>query len=352
MSNGGEARTQMSEHAAALKATLDDVALEWLEESDTPSVAVAFIENGRMQWSAVYGEQAPGVPADDRTLYNIASMTKPVTAEVVLRLASRGELSLDEPMSAYWIDPDISDNPWHELLTPEIALRHRTGFPNWRYQTNNILTFKFEPGTRTSYSGESYDYVARFAEKKTGTAFETLAGELVFSPAGMAETTFTKKGWTAGRLALPKKQDGTIGEAHLVEAWSAADNVHTTPAQYARFIIEVMNNKGVTAEIASERFEIVDDLMSEGCPVSPENCPVSVGMGLGWQIFQYQHDTVIMHGGSDQGERTIGYFVPERGAGVVIFTNGANGAKVISKVSALLFEHPQFNAFLEFQAQH
>ncbi len=344
--------TAPSAHAKMLKSELDKAAPQWLAESGTPSVAVAYIENGRLQWSDVYGEQAPGVPASSETLYNIASMTKPITAEVVLRLVSKGAVSLDEPMSPFWVDPDIADNPWHNLLTPEIALRHQTGFTNWRYQTGDVLTFKFEPGTRTSYSGEGYDYVARFVEKKTGTPFEMLAEELVFAPGGMTETTFTKKDWTQGRLALPKGPDGEFGEPHLTGQWSAADNVHTTAAQYARFIVDVMNDKGMTQEIASQRLVILDDVMAEGCPVAPENCPVAVGMGLGWQVFEYEDDTVVMHGGRDKGERTIGYFVPERGVGVVIFTNGANGAKVISNVSELLYDNPQFNAFLEFQAQH
>lgn len=340
-----------SAHALTLKGALDEAAPQWLAEYDTPSVAVAYIEDGRLQWSEVYGEQSPGAPATSETLYNIASMTKPITAEIVLRLASKGVISLDEPMSAQWVDPDIADNPWHELLTPEIALRHRTGFPNWRYQTEDVLVFNFEPGTRTGYSGEGYDYVARFVEKKTGKPFEELAEELIFEPIGMAETTFTKKDWTEGRLALPKGPDGEFGEPHLVETWSAADNVHTTPAQYARFMVAVMNDDGVSPEIAAERYTVIDNLVGEGCPVAPENCPQSVGMGLGWQVFEYQNDTVIMHGGSDAGEKTLGYFVPERGVGVVIFTNGGNGMKVISEASALLYDNPQFTAFLDFQAQ-
>lgn len=339
-------------HAMALKAALDEAAPQWLSDADVPSVGVAYIEDGRLQWDAVYGEQGPGVPATDQTLYNIASMTKPITAEIVVRLVSQGVIELDEPMSAYWVDPDIADNPWHELLTPEFALRHQTGFTNWRYETDDVLTFKFEPGTATSYSGEGYDYVARFVEKKTETPLETLADELVFSPIGMKETIFTTKDWIAGRLALPKGPDGEFGETQLADTWSAADNVHTTPAQYARFIVDVMNNGGVSPEIASKRYVIVDNVLAQGCPLAPENCPVAVGMGLGWEVFEYQNETVIMHGGKDVGETTIGYFVPDRGVGVVIFTNGANGAKVIAKVSELLYENPQFSAFLNFQAQH
>ncbi len=152
---------------------------EWLKKYDVPSAAIAYIKNGKLVWTAVYGEQSPGVPASKRTLYNIASLTKPISAEVILRLVSAGKISLDEPISAYWVDPDVKDNPWQNLLTPRLCLSHQTGFTNWRYQTNNVLKFQWEPGTRTGYSGEGYDYVARFAEKKLGRPFEELAQEYV-----------------------------------------------------------------------------------------------------------------------------------------------------------------------------
>src|SRR6266852_3929780 len=144
-----------------LQAQVAQKAPLWLKQYDVPSVAVAYIEKGKVAWTAVYGEQSPGVPATGKTLYNVASLTKPISAEVILRLASKGKLSLDEPVSTFWIDPDVKDNPWNKLLTPRLCLSHQTGFANWRDQ-NGVLKFQWQPGTSTGYSGEGYDYVARF----------------------------------------------------------------------------------------------------------------------------------------------------------------------------------------------
>lgn len=154
-----------------------------------PSVAVAYVEDGKLAWTAVFGEQSPGVPATRETLYNIASLAKPITAETILRLASAGKISLDEPMSAFWSDPDVAGNPWHNKLTPAIALSHRTGFINWRSESNGELEFQWEPGTKTGYSGEGYNYIARFAEKKLARSLEGLAQEYVFDPIGMENTS-------------------------------------------------------------------------------------------------------------------------------------------------------------------
>jgi CubicO group peptidase (beta-lactamase class C family) len=129
------------------RAILDEKAPQWLKDHDVPSVAVAYIEKGKLAWTAVYGRQSPGVMATGKTLYNVASLTKPVAAEVILRLASEGKIDLDESMQSHWVDPDIAQNPWHRILTPRINLKHETGFKNWRYQTNNVLKFEWQPGT-------------------------------------------------------------------------------------------------------------------------------------------------------------------------------------------------------------
>jgi CubicO group peptidase (beta-lactamase class C family) len=217
--------------AAELKHLLDQQVPGWLKGFHVTSVSVAYIENGKTAWSAYYGDQVPGgPPANEKTLYNVASLTKPITAEVILRLASEQRLSLDEPIAPYWTDPDIKDNPWSKLLTPRICLSHQTGFTNWRYQTQGILTFQWEPGTKTGYSGEGFDYVARFAEKKTGQPWEKLAQHYVFDEIGMRDTSYTPRDWWAGRQAKPV-------EAADRTKWSAADLLRTTVTDYAKFII-------------------------------------------------------------------------------------------------------------------
>jgi len=207
----GAAQTPSSQDimgASAFEAELDRKAPQWLRQYDVPSVAVAYIEDGKVAWTKVYGQQSPGVPATSKTLYNVASLTKPISAEVILRLASAGKLSLDEQISNVWVDPDVKENPWNRLLTPRLCLSHQTGFPNWRDQAKGGLKFQWEPGTKTGYSGEGYDYVARFAEKKLGRSFETLAQEYVFDQIGMKDTAYSPRDWFAGRLAVARGPNG------------------------------------------------------------------------------------------------------------------------------------------------
>jgi hypothetical protein len=81
----GQRKEQSTARTIAAKkdsrAEINAHAAEWLNESDVPSVAVAYIEHRKVAWTEVHGEQSPGVSATGKTLYNMASLTKPVTAE-------------------------------------------------------------------------------------------------------------------------------------------------------------------------------------------------------------------------------------------------------------------------------
>jgi CubicO group peptidase (beta-lactamase class C family) len=322
----------------------------WLKQYNVPSASVAYIANGRIAWTVVAGEQSPGVPATDKTLYNIASLTKPIVAETILRLASQNKLQLDESIYPYWVDPDIKNNPWNKLLTPRLCLSHQTGFANWRRMTNGMLTFKFQPGTQSSYSGEGFFYVARFAQNKAGQPFDRLAQNYVLGPLGMKDTSFIVQDWFNGRLAQPYT-NGVFLPPALTSTWNAADLVETTITDYARFVASVMRNDGLSPAIAAERLVMTRDWTSEDAreqvcthetPGTP--CHISAGMGLGWQIIVHNGVTIVDHSGSDTGVNTHAFFVPSKHVGGVIFTNGENGSKVIGEIVHMLSPDPVYAA--------
>lgn len=79
--------------------------------------------------------------------------------------------------------------------------------------------------------------------------------------------------------------------------------------------------------------------------MSVPGCPQKLGFGLGWIVSQHGPDTVRWHGGGDWGERTLAFYFPDREAGGVIFTNGANGSHLIVEVLQLLFPDSPFTSF-------
>jgi len=329
---------------------LANLVIPLLDREHVASVSFATIAGGKTALAEAFGEAAPGVSASKTTLYNIASMSKPISAEVILRLASAGKLSLDEPMWPYWIDPDLAADPRARLLTPRMALDHQTGFANWRRQTGGKLAFIRDPGTGFGYSGEGYQYVARFAEKKTGEPFEKLAQTLVLDPAGMTRTAYTERPWMSGHIARPADQDGKWMEPQIATSYVAADLVYTTPTQYASFVQSLMNGVGESPSIRRLRESVLTDRKAELCVGKlAASCPEQVGMGPGWEVIKIHGKTFLMHTGMDPGVFTLGFFDPGARSGVIIFTNGSNGPRIILPLLRLLNADPDFIAYLAAQ---
>ncbi|MBL6852710.1 MAG: beta-lactamase family protein [Alphaproteobacteria bacterium] len=316
-----------------------------------PSVSIARIRGGRLVLTAAYGSQSAGVPATTATLYNIASLTKPLTAEIVLRLMSEGAFSLDEPMYRTWTDPDIAGDEWRKELTPRIALSHQTGFPNWRDPVRG-LKFLNEPGRKYAYSGEGYEYLARFVEKRTDQDFETLAQTHLFSPTGMIDTAYTGKPWFEGRIAVPTDATGHPLKPRIATHYSAADLVYTTSSDYAAFMIEVLKNRDLTPELAEERSRPQVSMMDTKCLGSKAaTCPLFTGFGLGWQILVFPDAKLMIHTGRDDGVYTFAYLDRSSGDGAVILTNGESGDKLVVPILQHLHARAEFIRYLKGQEQ-
>ena len=316
-----------------------------LKRHNAAAVGISIIKDGKISWTGTFGEHAPGVPATAATMFNVASLAKPVTAEVTMRLVAAGAISLDEPMSAYWVDPDIVDDPRHKLLTPRIALSHQTGFPNWRFQNaGNKLAFTAEPRSGFTYSGEGYEYLRRFLEKKTGKGFETLVAETVFTPLGMNSAAFSEQSWMGGRYAMPMDRSGTFKPADLAKTGkpNAADNLFVTTEDYAKFLISVVNNFGLTPVVAAERQRRQVDIPAPPACKPTANqakiagCPDVTEFGLGWITYRFGDRAILSNTGNDWGEFAMVYIEPATGNGLVIFVNGGNGVPVVMDAMAMV----------------
>jgi CubicO group peptidase (beta-lactamase class C family) len=341
--------------ASPAEARLDARASALLAEQQVASMGVAVIEDGRVTMAKVYGRRGPGVPATDATLFNLASLTKPVTAELMLRLASAGKLSLDEPMARYWVDPDIAADPRRERLTPRMALDHQTGFPNWRDENHagGRLSFLFDPGTAFGYSGEGYNYLGRFAERRVGRSFESLAEEYVFAPIGMKSTSYSSRGWMRDRLAIPLDSAGRWTGPQVSDSgkWNGANNLITTIGDYARFVVSVMKGEGLSSAMSAQRrLPSAGPHPPVGCKPEPKTlCPRALTFALGWVRLDYQSGPIMVFVGRNErpgGERTFVSFDPARRRGVVVLTSGQNGQRLIFEVLDVVDPGSPVTAFL------
>lgn len=289
---------------------------KWIKEKKVPALGLGIIENGKLKQIKVFGEIAKGQPAPFNAIFNVASLTKPVTAIVALKLVSLGKWNLDEPVYKYWTDPDITNDPRNQKLTTRIILSHQTGFPNWRWLSDSKkLNFQFDPGTQYQYSGEGFEYLKKALENKFHQSLPQLADELIFQPLKMYDTKFVwDKNIDTLRLATGYDQNGNAYKIVKDNEPSASDDLLTTIEDYGNFLVSVMNNEGLTKEVFGE--------MTSNQVASTRG----KHFGLGFEIYDLSNGSyALSHGGSDEGVRTIVFIIPQSKQGLLIFTNSDTG---------------------------
>ena len=287
---------------------------ELMHQTRVPGVALAKIERGRVAWTATFGTRAPDEPMTQDTVFNVASLTKPVFALMTLHLIADGELTLDSRLAEYWVDPDIAGDPRRFELTPRIALSHQTGFRNWR--GNSALSFDFAPGARHEYSGEGFEYLRLAIEHKSGLPMRKQMQETVLKPSGMTATAFGWEASLAGRIATGHRANGQPYPTQSLQnrGPNAAANMLTTIGDYARFTAWVARGADLPASLFTQ--------MQQAQALHPQPAE---HFGLGWRLTRVSGNTVLSHDGREAGVRTQVFVVPATGEGLVILTSSDNG---------------------------
>lgn len=291
----------------------------WLKENNIPILGLGIIDNGKLSQIQVFGNIKHKQKAPYNTIFNVASLTKPITAVVALKLVSQGKWNLDEPLNKYWIDSDIKNDTRTKLLTTRHILSHQTGFPNWR---DGKLEFLFTPGTQYQYSGEGFEYLRKALENKFQKGLNQLASELIFEPLKMQDTKYIwDKNTDESRIASGFDKEGNNYEIHKRKTENAADDLLTTIKDYGTFLISVMNGKELSDKVYKEM---------QSNQVASKN---GKHFGLGFEKYDFKDGNyALSHGGADKGVQTIVFIFPKTKQGILIFTNIDDGYKVFEKI--------------------
>lgn len=300
---------------------LDAAVPAWMEAVRVPAVAIARIEDGEVIWTRVFGERAPGVAADDATVFNVASLTKPLFGVMALHLVADGRLDLDGRLADDWVDPDVAGDDRLPLLTPRLALSHQTGFENWR--GSRPLAFAFTPGERHQYSGEGFEYLRRALERRTGRTMPELMQAHVLDAAGMSNTSF---GWSSPLESRAAAGFDETGQPYDMTGRdqrqaNAAANTFTTVGDYGRFVAWVTDG----ADLPGPLFAAM------ASPQALHDNPTEL-FGLGWKLAPLGDRHLLWHDGREPGVRTLAFADPRTGDGLVVLTNSSNGELVMRDI--------------------
>ncbi len=331
-------------HAAV--AVIDTLTPALMSELHVPGVSIAVIHDRAVVWSGEYGvaDVSRRTPVTRETLFEAASMTKPVFTYTVMKLVEQGKIDLDRPLTEYLKERAFPDQPSRSLITARMVLTHTGGFPNWRKggeERDGPLPVINRPGSRFSYSGEGIFYLQRAVEKITGEPIAVLAKRTLFDPMGLVRTTYV---WTRSAdsvLAAGHASDGTFLMKTRYTHANAAYTLYTTAGEYAAFLVEILKTDR-SARYSLSRGSIgamlghhvaVDARGPIGRPGRARG--FEVYWGLGWSINTTSEGDIVHHGGANgSGFRCFSQFSPGRGTGIVIMTNGVRGDDLWARLIA------------------
>lgn len=314
-----------------------------MDEALVPGLQMAIIDKGRVQvlpFGIADVQTGRRVTAD--TVFEAASLGKPVFAYGVLRLASEDRIDLDGPIGRYLdgLPPDVA------RLTPRRLLSHSAGLPN-SPPRDGVLIPEAAAIPRFSYSGEGIKLLQRVVERITGQGLQDYMQAAVFEPLGMISSSYVWRDDYGNRKAFGHGYTGSSSGRTRVSQAQAPSSLETTVGDYARFLMAATRGRGLRPDIA-EQFLRPQIALEQGCVVCAGKIPGQLSdrlhWGLGFGLEKAGDRTFAWHWGDNQTMQSYAVIEADGSQGVVILTNSANGHSIAREIvaSVLGFDAPGY----------
>lgn len=316
----------------------------FIQQAKVTGLSMAVVDDYQVVFSQVAGLKENGTQhkIDKQTAFSTASISKPVTATLVMMLAQQGKLDLDAPVNTYLKRWKIaaSDLTKNQSITFRNLLSHTAGMtqggfadfhlgddiPTLIESLNGIklprykspISIDFEPETNWNYSGGGYVIVQVALEDLTGKPLAQLAEEMLFAPLNMQHTTMYQNGQDKFLTNLAKVHDidqKVIRDGIPICPQIAPSGMWSTPLDMAKLTIEYQKalagkpTKVISNWVATQTTEI-------------QTIKVTGGWSAGWMRFEAQGNLDwFSHGGSNTGTGGHVMATMEGGKGIMIFIN-------------------------------
>ena len=317
-----------------------------MDELGVPGVSIAVLVDGAIGWTRGYGlaDVESGRPVTARTLFQAASISKPVAALAALQLVEEGRVTLDADVNRYltnWRLP-ASDFAADAPVTLGDLLRHRaglgvSGFPGYGpeeavpdapgvldgHGNTDPVRIVLAPGERWRYSGGGYTVMQQLVADVRGEPFTDVMRGLVLDPIGMVRSTYEQPipPERQDDIAIGYRSDGTRvpGGWHTYPEQAAA-GLWTTPSELALYAREVQR------AWRGEPGRVLGDALTREMLTADEN-----SWGLGPAISEDAER--FRHGGSNQGFRAMFTAFIEEDDGVFVMTNSDSGFELAREIA-------------------
>ncbi|WP_420386303.1 serine hydrolase domain-containing protein [Roseivirga sp.] len=301
-----------------------------IEKVGIPGISLAIINNNEVVYHEALGitNTETKEQVDKQSIFEAASLSKPIFAYFVMKMVEQGKLDLDKPLYQYLPHPGITENSKEDakLITARMVLAHQTGFPN--HSNGEPIELAFKPGTDFMYSGEAYQYLAAIVGMQNEVGWKkdlnALFQKEVTQPLKMPHSTFVWDDYLAAHKVSGHNEDGSPNPNHPRpgywdgETFNSYSSLHTEAQEYARFIIAMLRKEGLK-ESTFETMLAEETVFSEDNPLRQQ--VGQTGWGLGFAQKKGPDHTMHLHTGNNHDFQAYAMFVPEKDYGLVVFVN-------------------------------
>ena len=322
-----------------------------MKELDVPGVSIAVFDKGAIQWAKGYGVADKNTTGnvDTSTLFQAASISKPLTAVALMKLAEENKIQLDEDINEQLTGWKIPANDFtnEQSVTPRQIAGHMgglsvQGFVGYK-QTDKIpgvveilngvapanskpVRAVTKPGVKQQYSGGGFTVLQLLLEEKAKKPFSLLMKEIVLQPAGMNRSLFALQLPDSLQKNFAKANGNAANGGYNIYPEQAAAGLWTTASDLARFMINTGSSyregKGILQQ------STVQTMFTK----QPG------GNGTGFGIEGDGDDKRFGHWGGNVGYACYAVSFVESGKGIVVMTNSDNGFQLIKEVVRAVFK--------------
>ncbi len=331
-----------AEMAASLQRAIDRWEAAPTHVAVTASVVLA---DGR-QWNGAAGPAAPGSALTPSHLIQIASITKTMTAAIILQLVDEGVLRLDDPLSR-WLPPHQNVDP---AITIRQLLNHTNGLANYTasaalgaalgadrqhaFTPDELLSFvgppQFAPGTATSYTNTAFLLLGQIAERATGRVMRDLYQLRLWSPLTITEIYLPGFDDPPGPLALLRNAVGwhaPLDYGAELSIGHSAFGLIASASSVTRWGRALFSGDVISKRMQTEMRTLVS---------AAGNIQGETGAGLGIRSYGYLDRVQFGHSGGAGFGSSLLLFDPQTGITVTVLMNQAGGAEHFALAPLLL----------------
>jgi CubicO group peptidase (beta-lactamase class C family) len=337
-----------------------------MDASKVPGLSIALIRDDKVVWTRGFGvkDRASGALVDHSTVFEAASMSKPVFAYVVMKACEKGVLNLDTPLVKYTRQRFLECDPRLDLITARHVLSHTAGFQDIR-SGDKPLKIHFNPGEKWMYSGEGYFYLQAVMTDLTShvnpkecirfeadlevcaTDFDAYMKTNLLAPFGMNGSGYV---WTETLARYVARAHDGHGDPlpyrkptpAAVARYGAMGRLLTTATDYAKFLIEVIEPRPEDAFRLSQAS--LAEMLRPQVKVE-DGDGYSISWALGWRTARTDDGELVSHGGDQTGFHSTSEISVAGKSGYVILTNGDSGWKLVKhlapEISRWVHSHPK-----------